>query len=182
MLGLWEACVSALVSNLDKKKFELKGPFQSFHVFVKMFWRKKLFSSGDHAYEVTKCFRFDSQRIVKGVRPGWPLLETITRWGFPCFSIFFRKLQFVPPWCRKAVVSEILHQIIQYSFHCLISLAFPHFHLKKILSIGSFTKIWRFVFVTFGPCYINNIPILKINNNDCHQSTTIFKEKTRFQS
>ena len=123
-----------------------------------MFWRKKFFSSGDHAYEVAKCFRFDSQRIVKGVRWGdhcWRL--------FPCsVCAFLWKPQFLPPRCRKALLFEILYQIIQNSFHCLISLAFPPFYLKKLLSIVSFTKIWRFLFVTFGPCYINNIPILKL--------------------
>ena len=167
---------------LIRKGSSTKRPFQSFHVFVKMFCRKKLFSSGDHAYEVTKCFCFDSQRIVKGIRWVDHCWRPLHVEGFLVSVFCFRKPQFVPPWCRKAVVSEILHQIIQYSFHCLISLAFPHFNLKELLSNGSFTKIWRFFFVTFGPCYINNIPILKINNNDCHQSTTIFKEKTRFQS
>ena len=126
-----------------------------------MFWRKRLYSSGDHMYEVTKCFRFDSQRIVKGVRWGdhcWRLLHVD---GFPVCVFCFLKPQFIPPWCRKTEPFEILYKIIQYSFHCLISLAFPHFHLKKLLSIGFFTKIWRFFFVTFGPCYINNIRIFK---------------------
>ena len=76
-------CFQILIKK--KKVCVQRGHFRSYshsmYTFVKMFQRKKLLSSGDHAYEVAKCLRFDSldsQRIVKGVRWGdhyWRLLH-----------------------------------------------------------------------------------------------------------